>query len=136
MLAKTSATSVSVGASGDDTRLNFTQNAAKTGWIPEVGAEDYELTGSFSGTFTLKSSEGEVTTFTAAGGSTTLWNASTSYLEGLANTTTTTVSEAVTLGETKTSRRRPPLPSCGPHRKRRGGHPRRAPVLPAGSRRR
>ncbi|MFG2887876.1 DNRLRE domain-containing protein, partial [Streptomyces sp. NPDC048297] len=104
VLAKTSATSVSVGAAGDDTRLNFTQNAAKTGWIPEVGAEDYDLTGSFSGTFTLKSSDGETTTFDPVSGSTTLWNASTSYLEGLANTTTTTVSEAVTVGETKTSR--------------------------------
>ncbi|MGW0926633.1 DNRLRE domain-containing protein [Streptomyces sp. NPDC002755] len=104
VLVKTSATSVSVGAAGDDTRLNFTQNAAKTGWIPEVGAEDYELTGSFDGTFALKSSSGEVTTFTAVASSTTLWNASTSYLTGLANTTTTTVSEAVTVGETKTSR--------------------------------
>ncbi|WP_406363372.1 DNRLRE domain-containing protein [Streptomyces sp. NBC_00715] len=104
VLAKTSATSVSVGAAGDDTRLNFTQNAAKTGWNPEVGAEDYDLTGDFSGTFTLKSSDGETTTFAPVTGSTTLWNASTSYLEGLANTTTTTVSEAVTVGSTKTSR--------------------------------
>lgn len=104
VLAKTSATSVSIGASSDDTRLNFTQNAAKTGWIPEVGAEDYTLTGDFSGTFTLKNTEGETTTFTPAGASSTLWNASTSYLDGLANTTTTTVNEAVTLGEYNTSR--------------------------------
>ncbi|MFE9879214.1 DNRLRE domain-containing protein [Streptomyces sp. NPDC005784] len=104
VLMKTSATSVSIGASGDDTHLNFTQNAAKTGWIPEVGAEDYNLTGDFSGNFTLKNSDGETTTFTAVTGSTTLWNASTSYLDGLASTTTTTVSEAVTLGENKTSR--------------------------------
>ncbi|MEU1091572.1 DNRLRE domain-containing protein, partial [Streptomyces sp. NPDC005892] len=103
-LFKTAATSVSVGAAGDDTTLNFTQNAAKTGWIPEVGAEDYELTGTFTGSFSLKSSAGEVTTFSPVSGSTTLWNASTSYLEGLANTTTTTVSEAITLGENKTSR--------------------------------
>ncbi|MGW1559131.1 DNRLRE domain-containing protein [Streptomyces sp. NPDC002144] len=103
-MSKTSPTSVSVFAAGDDSHLAFTQNAAKTGWIPEVGSEDYDLTGSFGGTFTLKTSAGEATTFTPVSGSSTLYSAASSYLDGLSNTTTTTVTEPVTLGAYKTSR--------------------------------
>ncbi|WNI24930.1 DNRLRE domain-containing protein [Streptomyces sp. ITFR-16] len=102
-LAKTSSTSVSINAASGDTQLTFTQNAARTGWNPEVGAEDYELTGAFGGTFTLRDSEGEVNTFTPVNGSSTLYDAATSYLEGMSNVTTT-VSEAVTSGGIKTSR--------------------------------
>ncbi|MFJ4790674.1 DNRLRE domain-containing protein [Streptomyces sp. NPDC088794] len=103
-MSKTSSTSVSVLAAGHDSHLDFTQNSAKTGWIPETGSEDYDLTGAFGGTFTLKNSDGETTTFTPVSGSSTLYNATTSYLDGLSDTTTTTVSEPVTLGEYRTSR--------------------------------
>ncbi|MFE4875130.1 DNRLRE domain-containing protein, partial [Streptomyces sp. NPDC056682] len=103
-LAKTSATSLSVTAAGNDTQLNFTQNAAKDGWVAETGAEEFDLTGDFSGSFTLKNSQGEVTTFAPVSGNSSLWQAATSYNEGQSNTTTTTVSEPVTVGTTKTVR--------------------------------
>ncbi|MFD3499115.1 RHS repeat-associated core domain-containing protein [Streptomyces sp. NPDC058678] len=103
-LHKTSATSLSVGLAGDDTKIHFTANAARTGWIAEPGSEDYILDGGFDGDFTLKSTEGGTTTFVPveAGGDT--WQASTSWIEGVDNSTTTTVSETFTVGETKTAR--------------------------------
>ncbi|PNG23176.1 DNRLRE domain-containing protein [Streptomyces cahuitamycinicus] len=84
-----------VTAEGD--ALNFTANSAKTGWIPEPGAEDLVLKGSVSGTFTLSDTEGTVTTFTKPAGGTT-WQVSSTLLDGLANSVTKVVSEAVTIG--------------------------------------
>ncbi|MGV9573764.1 DNRLRE domain-containing protein, partial [Streptomyces nigra] len=103
-LHKTSATSLSVGLAGDDAQIHFTANAAGTGWIAEPGSEDYILDGGFDGDFTLTSTEGGSTTFVPveAGGDT--WRASASWIEGVDNSTTTTVSEAFTVGETKTAR--------------------------------
>ncbi|MFI9152309.1 DNRLRE domain-containing protein [Streptomyces sp. NPDC053367] len=103
-LHKTSATSLSIGLAGDDSEMHFTADAAQTGWIAEPGSEDYTLTGGFGGDFVLRSTEGGTTTFVPveAGGST--WRAATTWVEGVDNSTTTTVSESITAGETKLAR--------------------------------
>ncbi|MDW8807645.1 sugar-binding protein [Streptomyces scabiei] len=103
-LHKTSATSLSVGLAGDDTEIHFTANAARTGWIAEPGSDDYTLDGGFDDDFTLTSTEGGTTTFVpvVSGGDT--WRASTSWIKGVDNSTTTTVSEAFKVGETSTAR--------------------------------
>ncbi|MFE0035664.1 RHS repeat-associated core domain-containing protein [Streptomyces sp. NPDC059015] len=86
---------VVVESEGDET--HFTANAAKTGWIPETGSEDLTLTGSVTGSFTLTDTEGTVTQFTKPDAAATTWQVSSTLLEGLANTTTTVVSETVTV---------------------------------------
>ncbi|POX43747.1 sugar-binding protein, partial [Streptomyces sp. Ru71] len=97
-IRKTSATSLDVAAV-DGSTVKFTSNAAKTGWIPETGAEDLTLTGSFtSGDFTLSDTDGTVTTFTKVNSSATTWTVSSSLSDGLANSTTKVVSEAVSVG--------------------------------------
>ncbi|QNA75393.1 RHS repeat-associated core domain-containing protein [Streptomyces sp. So13.3] len=103
-LHKTSPTSLSISRAGDDTQLHFTANTANTGWVPEQGAEGYTLTGGFSSNFTVKSAVGEVTTFTPVGANATTWQPYTSYLDGVSDSTTTTVSETLTLGGTTTVR--------------------------------
>ncbi|MBD0736451.1 DNRLRE domain-containing protein [Streptomyces sp. CBMA29] len=82
----------------DGTKVNFTSNAAKTGWIPEPGSADLVLKGSVSAAFTLNDGEGVVTEFgkTAAGVDT--WQMTSSRLDGLDTTTTTTKSETVVVG--------------------------------------
>ena len=78
--------------------ISFTANAAQTGWVPEPGSEDLTLTGSLtSGDFTLKDTDGEVTTFAKAASTATTWTVSSVLEDGLANSTTKVVSEAVTV---------------------------------------
>ncbi|MDN3263473.1 DNRLRE domain-containing protein [Streptomyces sp. CSDS2] len=97
-IVKTSATSLNVVTVEGDT-IKFTSNAAKTGWVPEPGSEDLTLKGSFaSGDFTLSDTDGTVTTFSKVGSSATTWTVSSSLADGLANSTTKVVSEAVTVG--------------------------------------
>ncbi|MEV6212374.1 DNRLRE domain-containing protein [Kitasatospora sp. NPDC051914] len=92
-IQKTSNTSLSVVTS-DGSTIAFTANASGTGWVPEPGSEDLTLTGSFvSGDFTLSSAEGAVTTFSKVDPAATTWTVTSSLLDGLANTTTTTISE-------------------------------------------
>jgi YD repeat-containing protein len=95
-LQKISDTAVAVVTAEGDA-LNFTANSAKTGWIPEPGAEDLVLKGSVSGTFTLSDTDGTVTTFTKPAGGAT-WQVSSTLLDGLSNSTTKVVSETVTVG--------------------------------------
>ncbi|MFF9322858.1 RHS repeat-associated core domain-containing protein [Streptomyces sp. NPDC014735] len=83
-----------VDSEGDET--HFTANSAKTGWIPEAGSEDLTLTGGVTGSFTLTDTEGTVTQFTKPTGATT-WQVSSVLLDGLTNSTTTVVSETVTV---------------------------------------
>ncbi|WP_424860216.1 DNRLRE domain-containing protein [Streptomyces sp. MMS24-I29] len=90
-----------VDSEGDET--HFTANSGKTGWIPETGAEDLTLTGSVTGSFTLTDTEGTVTQFTKPTGATT-WQVSSVLLDGLANSTTTVVSETVTVDGKKLAR--------------------------------
>ncbi|MFE1293841.1 DNRLRE domain-containing protein [Streptomyces sp. NPDC058731] len=97
-IVKTSATSLNVSTADGDT-ITFTANAAKTGWVPEPGSEDLTLTGSFtSGDFTLSDTDGTVTTFSKVNASATTWTVTSSLADGLANSTTKVVSEAVTVG--------------------------------------
>lgn len=99
-LVKTSATSLSVTSIADDTQYHFTADKDKTGWVPEAWLSDYTLTGSFTGNFTLRDKEGKVTTFVPVETtSPSHWRASTTYLDGLGDSTTTTVTETVTVGE-------------------------------------
>ncbi|WP_424864094.1 DNRLRE domain-containing protein [Streptomyces sp. MMS24-I29] len=90
-----------VDSEGDET--HFTANSGKTGWIPETGAEDLTLTGSVTGSFTLTDTEGTVTQFTKPTGATT-WQVSSVLLDGLTNSTTTVVSETVTVDGKKLAR--------------------------------
>ncbi|MFI8323827.1 RHS repeat-associated core domain-containing protein [Streptomyces sp. NPDC085529] len=81
----------------DGTAIAFTSNAAKTGWIAEKGSEHLTLSGRFDGSFTLSDTGGTVTTFTKADPAAPTWQVSSTLLKGLTNTTTTVVSEAVTV---------------------------------------
>ncbi|WP_374200181.1 DNRLRE domain-containing protein, partial [Streptomyces sp. AC555_RSS877] len=94
-LRRVSDTAVAVVTSEGDA-LHFTANAAKTGWIPEPGAEDLVLKGSVTSTFTLSDTEGTLTTFTKPAAAATTWQVSSTLLDGLSNSTTKVVSEAVT----------------------------------------
>lgn len=92
---RTSDTSVDV-ATRSGTGIRFTADAAGTGWVPEPGSEDLTLTGGFAGTFTLTGTDGAVTTFAKVTPAATVWTVTTSLSDGLANSTTEVVSEAVT----------------------------------------
>ncbi|WP_328884731.1 DNRLRE domain-containing protein [Streptomyces sp. NBC_00299] len=100
---KVSSTAVAVVTAEGDA-LHFTANAAKTGWIPEPGAEDLVLKGSVSSTFTLSDTEGTVTTFTKPAAEATTWQVSSTLLDGLSNSTTKVISETVTVDGTTLAR--------------------------------
>ncbi|MFD9357894.1 DNRLRE domain-containing protein [Streptomyces sp. NPDC060031] len=99
-LRKVSATAVDV-VDADGDAIHFTANAAKNGWVPEPGSEDLTLTGSVTGSFTLADTDGSVTEFSKIDPAVETWQVTSTLLNGLANTTTTVVSEAVTVGSTK-----------------------------------
>ncbi|MFB7443082.1 DNRLRE domain-containing protein [Streptomyces mirabilis] len=97
-IRKTSATSLDVVTS-DGSTVKFTAKAAGTGWVPEPGAENLTLTGSFaSGDFTLSDTDGTVTTFSKVDPAAATWTVTSSLADGLANSITKVVSEAVTVG--------------------------------------
>lgn len=83
----------------DGEELGFTK-LSNGGWKPEPGADEFTLTGSLTGSFTLKDTEGTVTVFTKPQGATT-WQVASSAMDGLANSTTTVVSETLTVGTDK-----------------------------------
>ncbi|AEY94260.1 YD repeat-containing protein (plasmid) [Streptomyces hygroscopicus subsp. jinggangensis 5008] len=102
-LRKISDTAVAVvDSEGEETY--FTANSAKDGWIPEPGSEDLTLKGSVTGSFTLTDTEGTVTEFTKPASDATTWQVSSTLLDGLSNTTTTVVSETVTVDGKKLAR--------------------------------
>ncbi|MEF9904047.1 DNRLRE domain-containing protein [Streptomyces sp. P9-A2] len=102
-LRSTSATAVVlVGSEG--TEQHFTANAAKTGWIPEPGLEHLTLQGSVTSSFTLADNDGTVTTFKKADAAATAWQVSSILRDGLTNSTTTVVSETVTVDSKKLAR--------------------------------
>ncbi|MFF8280708.1 polymorphic toxin-type HINT domain-containing protein [Streptomyces lateritius] len=82
-----------VDLEGEET--SFTANAAKNGWVPETGSEELTLNGSVTGSFTLSDTEGTVTEFTKPDPASTTWQVSSALLDGMAQTTTTVVSETV-----------------------------------------
>ncbi|MET7622725.1 DNRLRE domain-containing protein [Streptomyces sp. NPDC005408] len=97
-IRKTSATSLDVVTS-DGSTITFTANVTGNGWVPEPGSENLTLTGSFaSGPFTLSDTKGTVTTFSKVAAAATTWTVASSLADGLANSTTEVVSEAVTVG--------------------------------------
>ncbi|MER5309935.1 RHS repeat-associated core domain-containing protein, partial [Streptomyces sp. NPDC002773] len=101
-LKKTSVTSVAlVDADGEE--LGFTATTSG-GWKPEPGAEDLTLTGALTGSFTLKDTEGTLTVFTKPDAAATTWQVASSSLEGLAQSTTTVISESVTVDGKKLAR--------------------------------
>ncbi|MEU8761546.1 DNRLRE domain-containing protein [Streptomyces sp. NPDC048659] len=101
-LRKTSTTSVAlVDADGEE--LGFTAKSGG-GWKPEPGSEDLTLTGSLTGSFTLKDTEGTVTVFTKPDAAATTWQVASSTMDGLAQSTTTVISETVTVGANKLAR--------------------------------
>ncbi|MFE0627227.1 RHS repeat-associated core domain-containing protein [Streptomyces sp. NPDC058864] len=102
-LRKISDTAVAVvGQDGAET--HFTANAARTGWVPETGAEKLTLRGSTSGTFTLASIDGTVTEFAKTDPAAATWQVSSTLLEGLTNSSITVVSETVTVDGKKLAR--------------------------------
>ncbi|MGW5402542.1 DNRLRE domain-containing protein [Streptomyces sp. NPDC003952] len=97
-IRRTSNTSLSV-STADGSSIAFTSNAAGTGWAPEPGSEDLTLSGAFgSGDFTLSGTEGTVTTFSKVDPAATTWTVASTLLGGLANTTTSILSEKVVAG--------------------------------------
>ncbi|OKH96442.1 sugar-binding protein [Streptomyces uncialis] len=102
-LRKVSDTAVSV-VSDEGDALHFTADAARTGWVSEPGAEDLTLRGSVTGTFTLADAEGVVTTFTKPDPAATTWQVSSTLQDGLGSSTTTVVSETVTVAGKKLAR--------------------------------
>ncbi|MFC5959350.1 RHS repeat-associated core domain-containing protein, partial [Streptomyces pratens] len=95
-LEKISDTAVNV-VLADDSPIHFTANAAKTGWIPEPGAEEMVLKGSVNGTFTLSDSSGTVTEFAKTDPAASAWQVRSTLFDGLSNSTTTVMSETVTV---------------------------------------
>ncbi|WP_052441831.1 RHS repeat domain-containing protein [Streptacidiphilus anmyonensis] len=92
-ITQTSSTAVSlVDVDGNPT--GFTATSAG-GWKPEPGAEDLTLTGSLTGSFTLKGTDGTTTVFTKPSGAST-WQVTSTYLP-TSNSTTTVVPQTVTV---------------------------------------
>ncbi|MGV9628847.1 DNRLRE domain-containing protein [Streptomyces sp. NPDC003487] len=98
---KTSATSVAVvDVEGDETGFTATSGG---GWKPETGAEDLTLTGSLTGSFTLKDSEGTTSVFSKVDTTATTWQLATTFLP-TDQSTTKVISEKVTVGGTTLAR--------------------------------
>ncbi|MEU6979917.1 DNRLRE domain-containing protein [Streptomyces sp. NPDC046371] len=101
-IKQTTATSLAlVDVEGEETGFTATSGG---GWKPEPGAEELTLTGSTGGSLTMKDTEGTVTVFTKPDAAATAWQVATTGMEGLADTTTTVVSETVTVGGKKLAR--------------------------------
>ncbi|MFI7140061.1 DNRLRE domain-containing protein [Streptomyces massasporeus] len=88
----------------EGTETHFTANATRTGWIPETGSEYLTLTGSVTGSFTLSDTDGTVTAFTKPDTASATWQVSSTLTDGLTNSTTTVVSETVTVGSEELAR--------------------------------
>lgn len=100
-LHQVSSTSVAV-VDADSDQVGFTATSGG-GWKAEPGAEDLTLTGSLTGSFTLKDTEGTTTTFAKVDPSATAWQATSTFLP-TDNSTTQVVSEKVVVGSTVLAR--------------------------------
>ncbi|MFJ9777308.1 DNRLRE domain-containing protein [Kitasatospora sp. NPDC101157] len=97
-IRKTSATSLDVVTTEGGT-VSFTANKTGDGWVPEPGSEELTLKGSLAGgDFTLSDTEGAVTAFAKVDPAAATWTVTSSLLDGLANSTTTVVSEKTVVG--------------------------------------
>ncbi|MEW2498177.1 DNRLRE domain-containing protein [Streptomyces nodosus] len=93
-IVKTSKTSLNV-VQADGSSIAFTATSSG-GWTPQTGAESLTLKGAFaSGDFTLSDTEGSVVTFAKASSDAVTWTVTSAVADGLANSTTATVSETV-----------------------------------------
>ncbi|MFG2459335.1 RHS repeat-associated core domain-containing protein [Streptomyces sp. NPDC048523] len=90
----TSATSVAV-VDVEGAELGFTATTGG-GWKPETGAEGLALTGTLTGSFTLKDTKGATSVFTKVDSAATAWQLSRTFLP-TDNSTTTVISEKVTV---------------------------------------
>ncbi|MFE6621817.1 DNRLRE domain-containing protein [Streptomyces sp. NPDC057740] len=91
---KTSATSVAVvDVDGDETGFTAISNG---GWKPEAGSEDLTLTGSLTGSFTLKDTEGTTSVFSKVDSTATTWQLATTLLP-TDQSTTTVISQKTTV---------------------------------------
>jgi len=81
----------------DGTEIGFTANSGKTGWVPEPGYEHLTLSGAYTGSFTLTDNEGGSTTFAKPDAALSTWPVQTAGQSGLTDSTSTTVSETVTV---------------------------------------
>ncbi|WP_162467341.1 DNRLRE domain-containing protein [Streptomyces cavernae] len=91
---KTSATSVAVvDVDGEETGFTAANGG---GWKPQTGAEDLTLTGTLTGSFTLKDTEGATSVFTKTDPAAATWQLSRTFLP-TENSTTTVYSEKVTV---------------------------------------
>jgi RHS repeat-associated protein len=94
-LRKTSATSVAVvDVDGEETGFTATSSG---GWKPESGAEDLTLSGSLTGSFTLKDTDGTTSVFSKVDSTATTWQLATTFLP-TDQSTTTVISEKTTVG--------------------------------------
>ncbi|MER7855021.1 DNRLRE domain-containing protein [Streptomyces bacillaris] len=100
---KISSTAVDV-VMNDGMSVHFTANAAKNGWLPEPGAEGLTLEGSTTSAFTLSDAAGTQTTFAKPDATASTWQISTTLRAGVSNSTSTVVSEAVTVDGKKLAR--------------------------------
>ncbi|NEB90498.1 DNRLRE domain-containing protein [Streptomyces bauhiniae] len=96
-IEKVSDTALSLTEEGGRS-IAFTADAARNGWVPEPGAEELTLKGTFAGSFTLTDSEGVETVFAKPDAAATTWVVDTSKLAGLASSTSDVVSETVVSG--------------------------------------
>ncbi|WP_432149885.1 DUF6973 domain-containing protein [Streptomyces sp. bgisy029] len=90
----------------DGSETYFSAKAGRTGWIAEPGAEILTLEGTVTSSFTLSSVDGSVIHFTRPDPAATTWQVSSSLFTGLDNSTTTVVSETVTVGAERLARPR------------------------------
>ncbi|WP_327191819.1 DNRLRE domain-containing protein [Streptomyces xinghaiensis] len=94
-IRKTSETSAELlDSSGNGVGFTATSTG---GWKPEPGSEHLTLTGSLTGSFTVKDTSGTTTTFAKVDPAATTWQAATSN-RPVSNSTTTVVSEKVVSG--------------------------------------
>lgn len=96
-LKKTSETSVAlVDSKGMERGFTATTDG---GWKAEPGAENLTLTGSLTGSFTLKDTEGVLTVFTKPDPAAPAWQVASSGFSGLDDSTTAVISETVTTSD-------------------------------------
>nr|WP_234422062.1 RHS repeat-associated core domain-containing protein [Streptomyces sp. CB00316] len=96
-------TAVAVVTGAGDS-VHFTANAAKTAWIAEPGSPKLTLKGTVTGSFTLTDTDGSVTEFSKLDAASTVWNVSSTMLDGKDDSTVTMLSETVTVDGKKLAR--------------------------------
>ncbi|MGW1666745.1 DNRLRE domain-containing protein, partial [Streptomyces microflavus] len=97
-LRRTSATSVAL-VDADGAETGFTATTAG-GWKAEPGAEELTLTGSLTGSFTLKDTQGTTTTLAKVDSAATTWQVSETFRPTSTSTTTVTPEKVISGSQT------------------------------------